>query len=310
MNRNYIIQALNHQKFDTGLIIDDNKVWNHDSRFTRVGEYIDGDLHDFFDKVNDEVLFKDINERFDLIFIGEVFHVINLQTIIYNLEYARDCLTEDGIVSIAINEDSQTTNMTTYRKMVTRLEQLEGYKTTEKLTYVDEHAKEWTLLNLQKVATKQVAPDQLEDAIVIGGEIAKLLNSGKSITKLKTGFLQSNSQLDSKQFKAVFTTTNEMLGLYLQNAITDLKPSFNQEYAYTLADFIFVNRKAISSYDLIPNLQQGNFVLALEDYKACAVVQNPKFIASYAHVFELIWNRCLKQKINTQLKLEIDSLKE
>lgn len=310
MNRSYIIQNLNHQKFETGLIIDDNKAWNHDCRFSRINKYIQGDLHDFFDRVNDEVLFKTINDQFDLIFIGEIFHVINLQTIIYNLEYAHECLTENGIISICINEDSQNTSDTSYRKMVTRLEGLEGYKLLEKLTYVDEHAKEWTLLNLQKVAIKRVTDSQLDNAILIGSEIASYLNSGKNISKLKAGFLQSNSKLDPVAFKAAFTTNDEMLGLYLQNEITDLKPCFNKEYAYILSDFLFTNRKTITSYTMVGNLQQGNFVLALEDYKKRAVIPDPKLIASYAYVFELIWSRCLKQKINTQLKFEIDNLKE
>lgn len=310
MNRKYIIEALSQQKYPSGLIIDDNKAWQHDPRFTRINHYLSGDLHDFFDYVNDEQLFKIITERYDYIFVGEIFHVINLQTIVYNLEYAVDCLNDDGIITICINEDCLKTAKTSYRKMITRIEQIAGYKLYEKLVYVDEQAKEWTLISLQKQAIKQVADNQISDAIQIGHQIADYLNNGKNINKLKSGFLQSNSKLQTAAFKAAYTTNQEMLGFYLQNAIIELKPAFNRQYVLTLAEFIFANRKALNSFEQIGNLQQGNFVLGLEAYNNQTLVPDQTLIASYADLFEQVWNRCLKQKINDQLINEIDQLKE
>lgn len=310
MNRKYVIEALNQQKYQTGLIIDDNKQWQHEDKFTRINHYAKGDLHDFFDLVTDEQLFKIVNQTYDLIFIGEIFHVIELQTIIYNLEAAHNCLNDQGIVTICINQDSQQTNKTSYRKMVTRLEQLAGYKLAAKLVYVDEYAKEWTLLNLQKVNSKQLADNQTNDAIQIGAEIAALVNKGKNISKLKAGYLQSNSSLSQDAFKATYTSNDEMLGFYLQNAIIELKPCLNQEYALKLAAFVYENRKAINCYSQISSLEQGNFVLGLEAYNKKSIVPDQKLIASYAEVFEKVWNRCLKQKINDQLLSDIDQLKE
>lgn len=310
MNRKYILRALNLNQFANGLIIDDNKVWEHDSKFTRINHYLKGDLHDFFDLVNDELLFKEIDQQYDLIFIGEIFHVINLQTLIYNLEAAHNCLTEDGVITICINEDSEQTSKAGYRKTITRLEGLDGYKLREKLVYVDEHAKEWTLLSLQKVASREITDSQVPDAIQIGSEIAVLVNGGKNINKLKAGFLQSKSAVSHDSFKAVFTSSDEMLGLYLQNAIIELKPVFNRQYAVILADFVFANRKALNSYSGAANLEQGNFVIALEEYNKRAINSEQLLIASYASIFEKIWKRCLKQKITDQLKSEIDQLKE
>lgn len=310
MNRKYIIEALNHQKYQTGLIIDDNKAWKHNPEFTRINHYVEGDLHDFFDLVADEQLFKVIDQTYDFIFIGEIFHVINLQTIIYNLEAAHSCLNDNGIISICINQDSLQTNKTSYRKMITRLEQFEGYKLSEKLVYVGEHAKEWTLLNLQKVNTKQLTADQATDAIQIGREIAEFVNNGKNISKLKAGFLQSNSNLNRQQFKATYTSNDEMLGFYLQNAIIELDPSLNRQYIHKLAEFIFENRKAINCYSQISSLQQGNFVLGLDAYNKKTVVPDQLLIAAYAELFEKIWKRCLNQKIDNQLLNEIDQLKE
>ncbi len=310
MNRKYIVSEMKLNPNLNGLIIDDNKEWNHDSSFTRINKYISGDLHDFFDYVNDEELFKIIPDQFDFIFIGEIFHVINLQTIIYNLESAYERLDNNGIISICVNEDSEQTNKTSYRKMIDRLEKLAGFKLATKLTYVDEHAKEWTLLNLKKVEAKQVTDDTVDSAITIGCSIAELLNNGKNINKLKAGFLQSNSSLSTAAFKAAYTSNDEMLGLYLQNAIIGLEPVFNHQYLLKLADFIFENRKAIGNYSNQSNLQQGNFVIALENYQRTTIVHDQELIASYAEIFEKIWKHCLKQKINGQLLNQIDQLKE
>lgn len=310
MNRKYIIEALNQQKYKSGLIIDDNKAWQHNTRFARIGQYINGDLHDFFDHVNDEELFKLITDRYDYIFIGEIFHVINLQTVVYNLECAVDCLNDNGVITICINEDCLKTTKTSYRKTISRIEKIAGCKLFEKLIYVDEHAKEWTLLSLQKLVVKQVAETQINDAIQIGREIADHLNKGKNINKLKSGFLQSNSRLERKVFKAVYTTNQEMLGFYLQNAIIELEPSFNHQYVLALAEFIFTNRKAINGFEQVSNLQQGNFILGLEAYNNQTLIPDQTLIASYADIFERIWTRCLKQKINEQLMNEIGQLKE
>lgn len=310
MDRKTVIKTINQQQFESGLIIDDNQQWEHYAGFDRIKKYAYGDLHDFFDLINDEQLFDVINEQYDYIFIGELFHVINLQTIIYNLEKATSCLNNNGVISICINQEGLETDDVSYQKIIGRLEHLDGFKVKERLDYVDEEAKKWTMLNLQKLQSKQVQPDGIADAIIIGEEIATYLNQGKNLGKLKAGFLQSHSKLPIDAFKAVYTTSDEMLGLYLQNQIVELKPCFKKHYVYNLADFIFTNRKAISGYANIDNLQQGNFVIAYEEYNKCAIVKDQQFIASYAHVFEQVWNTCLKQKITEQLKLEIENLKE
>lgn len=310
MNRKYTIEKLKLNNYQNGLIIDNNKVWEHPEQLTRVNKYVTGDLHDFFDLVNDEELFNVIPDSFDLIFIGEIFHVINIQTLVYNLEYAHARLNADGIISICINEDSLKTSKTEYRKTIDRLEKLPMYKVAEKIVYVDEHAKEWTLLNLKKVANKQVTDTTLSDAIKIGSEIAVFVNKGKNINKLKTGFLQSNSNVETNSFKAAFTTNEEMLGLYVQNQIVELKPQLNKQFCLDLSDFIFNNRKVLAVFDNLTNLQEGCFVLALENYKKTALHLDQNLIAGYASTIELIWKQSMKQKTNSQLMTIIESNKE
>lgn len=310
MNRKYTIEKLKLNNYQNGLIIDNNKEWEHPEKFTHISKYVTGDLHHFFDLVNDEKLFKIIPDSFDLIFIGEIFHVINLQTLVYNLEYAHALLNMDGIVSICINEDSLNTSKTEYKKIIDRLKKLTMYKLAEKIVYVDEHAKEWTLLNLKKITSKQVTDTTLDDAIIIGSEIAAFVNKGKNINKLKTGFLQSNSNVDVNSFKAAFTSNKEMLGLYVQNQIFELKPQLNKQFCVKLSDFVFSNRKVLAVFDNLTNLQEGCFILALENYKKTALRLDQDLIAGYASTFEFIWKQSMKQKNNAQLKVIIDSNKE
>lgn len=310
MNRKYTREKLRLEKYESGLIIDNNKSWQHPSKFTTINNYIDGDLHHFFDLVADEQLFKIIPERFDLIFIGEIFHVINLQTLIYNLEEAHHCLNKEGIISIAINQDSIKTAKTEYHKIIDRLEKLSIYKLAEKIVYVDESAKEWTMLNLRKVSQKEVSHDAVSDAIEIGHEIAELINRGKNIKKLKSGFLQSNSKLEINAFKAAYTNNLEMLDLYLQNQLISLKPRLKQQFAIDLANFIFDNRKSLLAFEDLSQLQEGCFVLAVDDYKQRTLSLEQAHIANYAELFNIIWNQSLKQKPNLQLHQAIEAIKE
>lgn len=310
MTRLEVIQNTNQHQYSSGLIIDDNKLWNHDQRFTRINKYLSGDLHSFFDLVTDELLFTVIDEQFDYIFIGELFLVISLQSVLFNLETALSCLHDDGLLTMCISENCADTMLASYQKVVSRLEFVDGYQLDSKFEYVDEDDNDWTLINLRKSQQRQLGDDQLANGIKIGSEIAQYINKGKNISKLKAGFLQSNSQLDIAQFKAAYTTNDEMLGLYLQNEIMSLEPCFKQQYVYKLANFVFENRNSIKSYSGQLNLQQGNFVLAYDQYTKQSIVIDQQLIASYTSIFEAVWNCCIKQKLNNQLITEIEKLKE
>lgn len=310
MNRKHIINSINLNQYQNCLIIDDNKGWEHDPKFTRIKQFVTGDLHDFFDLVTGEELFKSIDEQFDLIFIGEIFHVIELQTLVYNLEYATECLNRDGKLIICINQDSLKTSRTEYRKIIGRLELLPMYNLTSKQVYVDEHAKEWTMLTLQVKAEKTLEDADIANALVIGREITNYLNQGKNLNKLKTGYLISNSSLDNQAFKQAYTNNQELIGLYFQNQIVNLEPSFKRNFLLDLADFIFTNRKALNQLDNLSYLQQGTFAIAIDDYTKTTMIQDKQYVGAVALLIEQIWNRCLKQKINDQLLQAIAEIKE
>ncbi|WOO89203.1 hypothetical protein R2F61_00445 [Mollicutes bacterium LVI A0078] len=309
MNKQTLANTLNTKKYKHALIIDDNKSWNHNDQYSRVSNYIDGDLHDFFDLVNGEQLFPSIKDQFDLIFIGEIFHVINLQTLVYNLELAVINLTTGGLIQISINQNSIDTAKTTQQKIISRLQFLKQYTVIEEIDYIDEDNLEWTLLTLQKNDIKQVNDQTITDAIQIGSEICQLVNSGKNIKKLKVGFLQSNSKLDNEQFKAAFTTIDELMSIYLQNQLITLKPCFKHQFLLNLSDFIFENRKSLEVCD-INLLQEGIFKLCLDNYKQSTIIFSDQFVASYADVLNLIWNQCLKKKADNKLISQINQLKE
>lgn len=310
MTRNEVIKIINEQQYEKGLIIDDNQSWQHTPSFTRINKYLNGDLHSFFDLVADEELFETITDQFEYIFVGELFHVISLQSVIYNLEAALNCLLPGGVITICIQEDCEQTMLASHQKVVSRLELLDGYQPQAKVAYEDDEGQVWTLLNLSKRDVKALSDEHLANGIVIGGEIAKFVNQGKKLGKLKAGFLQSNSNLDQQAFKAAYTTSDEMLGLYLQNEIVSLNPCFKQQYVYKLADFVFANRNAIKNYSGSHNLQQGNFVIAYERYQNQTIVIDQQLIASYVRIFELVWSTCINQKMSNQLSLEIEKLKE
>lgn len=309
MNKQTLANTLNTKKYKHALIIDDNKSWNHNDQYSRVSNYVDGDLHDFFDLVNGEQLFPSIKDQFDLIFIGEIFHVINLQTLVYNLELAVINLTTGGLIQISINQNSIDTAKTTQQKIISRLQFLKQYTVIEEINYIDEDNLEWTLLTLQKNDIKQVNDQTITDAIQIGSEICQLVNSGKNLKKLKVGFLQSNSKLDNEQFKAAFTTIDELMSIYLQNQLINLKPCFKHQFLLKLADFIFENRKSLEVCD-INLLQEGIFKLCLDNYKQSTIIFSDQFVASYADVLNIIWNQCLKKKADNKLISQINELKE
>lgn len=309
MNKQTLAITLNTKKYKHALIIDDNKSWNHNDQYSRVSNYIDGDLHDFFDLVNGEQLFPSIKDQFDLIFIGEIFHVINLQTLVYNLELAVNNLTTGGLIQISINQNSIDTAKTTQQKIISRLQFLKQYTVIEETDYIDEDNLEWTLLVLQKNGIKQVNDQTITDAIQIGSEICQLVNSGKNIKKLKVGFLQSNSKLDNEQFKTAFTTIDELMSIYLQNQLINLKPGFKHQFLLNLAGFVFENRKSLEICN-INLLQEGVFKLCLDNYKQSTIIFSDQFVASYADILNLIWNQCLKKKADNKLISQINELKE
>ncbi len=308
MNKQKYTNLTNIIKESSVLIIDDNKVWNHNLQFDRVNEYVNGDLHDFFDLVADEELFQIINKKFDVIFIGEVFHVINLQTIVYNLEHAINCLKPKGIIQIAINENSIDTAKTESSKIISRLEKLKNFKCIEKTSYSDENNLTWTMLSLQLEDQKQLSDDSFQTTLKIGKQLCMFANTGKSIAKIKAGLLKSACGLDTEEFKASFTTNEEVLSLYLQSEILDLNPNFNKKYLLDLSDYIFSNRNALKQLKSLNLIKQGSFNIAFDQYTKSCINVNQEYVASYAETVELIWNRCIKQKLDSTSLEQINEL--
>lgn len=310
MNRREVVQNLNLNICRSGLILDNNKLWNHDQKFKLINQLIDGDLHDFFDLVTDEELFKCLNHTFDFIFIGEIFHMINLQTIIYNLEYAHQTLNEQGFICISVSENNFKTAGTDYHKTINRLDILEGYKTIDKIVYTNEDNCEWTLLKLQKIENKKIDESTFLDAIKIGKVIAQTLNTGKNINKLKAGFIKEKSDLEPDRFNLVYTNNQDLTNLYFQNEVFDLNPQFTKGYLIDLANLVFENKNALLQLDNIDSLIQGSFNIAFENYKKTAIVNDQDYIAQFAKLIEEVWKHSLKQKLNRKLISKFEGIKE
>lgn len=300
VDRSVMIKA-----YQSALIIDDNQKWNHPQNYTRISQYLDGDLHDFFDLVNDELLFTQINDQFEMIFIGEIFHVINLQTLIYNLELAVNCLTTDGQILIAVNANSIETAKTEARKIIGRLQLLEQYTVTDQEMYVDEV--EWTMLTLQKRV--DVINPEIEVQLQLGAGLADMANTGKSLSKIKSGLLKSKLAIDNQAFKASYTNNQQLLSLYFQNQIINLNPGFKREYYTNLADLIYSNRNSLQQLEDIELLKNGSFTLGLEHYQRSSIVQDQLYIAENAQLVNLIWDS-IDQKPNKQLYQAINNIKE
>lgn len=308
MNKLTNLNLITADKTKSQLIIDDNKCWNHDLQFDRVSKYVDGDLHDFFDLVQDELLFQVIPAKYDRIFIGEVFHVINLQTIIYNLEYASKILNENGLVQIAINASSIETMKTDSRKVISRLEMLNEYQCINSSSYVDDDQKQWTMLTLQVKNVNKLNDESFETTLKIGEQICQFANTGKNISKIKAGQLKTACNLQTELFKQAFTTTEDVLQIYLQSEILELEPRLTSEYLIALAEFIFINRKALGGLSKLDTLKQGSFNIAFEKYAKSSLSINQEQVAIYASLIETIWNRCLKQKLDSRQLEQINNL--
>ncbi|WOO87445.1 hypothetical protein RZE82_00470 [Mollicutes bacterium LVI A0039] len=308
MNRQLIIQEL--AACSNQLIIDDNTLWQHHNQHDRIKSHIDGDLHDFFDLVMDNLLFKSITKQYDAIFIGEIFHVIQLHTLVDNLNAASSCLNPGGCIYIAINSNSIETAKSESSKIISRLEKLAQYTLTTSYQYQDDNTLAWTMLKLTKVETKSIDDINFENALIIGKQIAILINQGKNITKLKAGYLKSNSSLDQADFKCAYTSNQELLSIYLKSQVLELKPCFKREYLVNLAAFVFENRKALQVTADIELIKQGSFTLALEGYQRQSLKIDNQYIAGIANLIEQIWNCCLKSKLNNQLKTLIEQIEE
>lgn len=301
-----LLEKLINDNYSSGLIIDDNQKWNHDKKYTRINQFVDGDLHDFFDLVADEQLFQQIDQQFEMIFIGEVFHVINLQTLIYNLEYAVQCLTAEGEILIAINDNSIETAKTEARKIIGRLQLLEPYTVIDSIPYHDEQVN-WTLLRMKK---KLITDNSnIADSLEIGKQLAALANTGKSLKKIKSGLLMSKCDLSTTDFKASYTDNQQLLGLYFQNQIINLNPGFKSEYLLALSDLVYNNRKALSQIEDIELLKSGSFVIAFENYKNTAVLQDQQYVAQLAELINQVWNS-MQTKPSKDLYQKIDNIKE
>lgn len=289
MNRKQIFEIIQSHNYSSGLIIDDNREWKHQRKFERINKYITGDLHDFFDLAQDQALFNNMNHEYAMIFIGEIFHVLTISTVVNNIVAASSHLTDGGEVYIALNQEDVN-----FKKNLHRLGLIDGYAITQNLEYRDEDNKLWTMLVITKEQQKQIT--DLEVAISIGAEIVNYLNQGKKLNKLKKGYLMSHGKVASNLFKQVFTTSEEMVYLYFQSQIYQLNPKLDTIYLNNLADFVFAHKKALGQLSELNLLKQGSFTLALNNYQAKAIVPDQVYVAKCAEVIDRIWLECLKCK--------------
>lgn len=295
MTKQNILNNLITNLGDKGLVIDNNQDWNIPSDFNRINEYINGDLHDFYDLVGDEDLFVKLNDSFDWVMIGEVFHVINLQTVVYNLEHSVHSLNDNGTLLISINHNCDEKMEASYSKVINRLKLIDGFTNYESLEYTDSDGEMWTLLCLQKKVTEQTNFDYI-DAVTIGSEIASFINKGKNPSKLKTGFLMSKSQLSNEQFKESFLSLDENVSLYVQDQINSLKPCFKRQFFTDLHVFVKNNKQVLEYLNQDEQFKAGTFNLAIQNYKQTNLTHDDKCIAKSAELINFIWDNKVKSK--------------
>lgn len=295
MTKQNILNNLLPNLGDKGLVIDDNKQWNIPNSFNRINQYINGDLHDFYDLIGDEDLFVKLNDSFDWIMIGEVFHVINLQTVVYNLEYSVHCLKDGGSIIIAINRNCEEKMEASYSKVINRLKLIDGFADYETYEYVDEDGEMWTLLCLQK-QLEENSDFKYTDAVAIGHLICNLINQQKNPNKLKTGFLMSKSNLSNERFKTSFLSLNENASLYLQEQIKELKPCFKRQFFYDLCTFVKNNKQVLDYLNQDQQFKAGAFNLALQTYQQTNLTHDDKCIAKSAELINFIWDNKMKSK--------------
>lgn len=308
MNKQKIFNELINNLGDTGLVIDDNKDWKIPEKYSRINQFIDGDLHDFYDLIGDEELFAKLNDSFDWIMIGEIFHVINLQTVVYNLENSLNCLNESGAIIISINHNCDLKMEASYSKVINRLKLIDGFEEVESYQYSDQNEEEWTLLCLKKQVVDETN-FKYTDAVVIGHQISDLINKGKNPSKLKTGFLMSKSALSNEQFKASYLSFDENVSLYVQEQIKELKPCFKQQFFNDLHSFVKSNKQVLDYLKQDDGFKAGCFNLALQSYQQTSLTQDDKCIAKNAELINFIWDNKIKSR-DKQIKDLIEKMEE
>lgn len=310
MHKQNIIKNISKMKKSKGLIIDDNKAWNHDNCADRINKYIEGDLHDFYDLIADEKLFEVINDKYDYIFIGEIMHVITLQSLIFNLENAGNSLNDDGVLYISIPENAEKHSDSSQQKIVTRLANFDLFTIKSQMNYCDENGEKWALVELQIKARTQITEDNYQISIAIGQEIAKLTNSSGSLKKIKKGVIKSKLSYSNEIFNNSFKSIEDNLRFYMVYAIDNLNPRLSSEFLLQLAEFVFNNRKAIKSLNQenIQLLTASSFNMAYENFKANTLNINNEYISKYSMIIKKIWDNCLKTKLSMQLITEIERL--
>lgn len=295
------------KKYDTStnwLIIDDNKKWNHSQVHERVNGIVNGDLHDFFDLAVDNTLFQQLKTKYDCIFIGEIFHVLEYQTIVNNLISAGQALNNNGKIIISLTEEIKE-HVVNVSKLISRIKLLENYQVDESFRYCDEDEINWTLIVVSVYTSEDFS---YQDQIKIGEKITSLVNNGKNLGKIKKGYLLSICDLQQEPFKAAYTSNQELMSIYLQNLIIELKPSLNCEFLIKLSELVYINRKAILSLTKFNNLIEGTFTLALDDYTNQTIIQDKQYVAQFAALYQTVFNKSLKSKLSTETLEKINKL--
>lgn len=310
MHKKNIIENISKMKNSKGLIIDDNKAWNHDKSLDRINKFIDGDLHEFYDIIADEQLFEVISDKYDYIFIGEIMHVITLQSLIFNLEKANNSLNEDGVLYISILENAEKHSDASQQKIITRLANFDLFTMKSQMNYYDENGEKWTLVELQIKARTEITEDNYQVSIAIGSEIATLANSSGNLKKIKKGVIKSKLSYSDEIFNNSFKSIEDNLRFYMIYEIDNLNPRLSSEFMNQLAEFVFNNRKAINSLsqENIQLLTASSFNMAYENFKANSLNINNEYISKYSMVIKKIWRTCLKTKLSKQLVEEIEGL--
>ncbi len=298
MNKHQIQQKLAKRSQQNCVIIDDNKKWQHNSNIKRISEFFTGDLHDFFDLVNDEQLFSIIPSKCQFLFIGEVFHTLDLQTIVYNFENLHAKLSDNGEVAICISSSSELKSDASQTKIVGRLKSLNGFYINEQIQYIDEEGQEWLMLFIKKQAAKDTSNVDFEQFMKIGAYICTAVNNGKNINKLKRGMIKSN--VDVNQFDQIYTSNQEMINYYLLQLVLDLKPAMTSDFLLQLSDFVFTNRKALKVSN-ISVIESNCFEQAIKHKR----LNNPIQTTSFASLHSLVWKQYQLKADNPQLEVQI-----
>ncbi len=276
------------------LVFDNNKKWEHGNH-QLISDYVQTDIHELFDLILDEKIFDLINEQFDQVFIGELFHVLEYQTLIYNIEKIHQIVNDNGQIFLSLPQNCETKTKESLSKVVSRINRIPALEITKQNEYLSEDIK-WVLLTIEYKDTNRTNNDANYDLILnVGHLILQDFKKGKKPAKIKLNKIAS--QLDVSLSNLVNQVPNLEFAIKHKVLYDILNIEYIDESLYikAMADYIFINRNAIKHLDANTRMQIQSSVFEFMCSKQ--LIKDEAQFANQATKIEYIWNNGTNKKL-------------